>query len=236
MSYPLYIFFGLIPSAVWLIFYLRKDNHPESAKMILKVFFFGAISAIPVVLIEIGIEDLINDIGFNSSFITSILKIFIGVALIEEFVKYLVIRGKALKSAEFDEPVDVMIYMIVAALGFAAIENILILLSLGPKFVLLNAFSLSLFRFVGATFLHALCSGTLGYFLAMSFYRSKKRGIIFLKGLLIVTLLHGLYNFSIIELGTVLNLVIPILILLGLAIFTTIAFKRLKKLKSISKL
>ncbi|MFH1582649.1 MAG: PrsW family intramembrane metalloprotease [bacterium] len=225
-----------MPSAIWLLFYLRKDKHPESAKMVLKVFFFGVISAIPVVLIEMGIVDSINSMGFNSSFMVSVLKVFVGVALIEEFVKYLVVRGQALKSLEFDEPIDAMLYMIIAALGFAAAENILILFSLGPNFLLVNVFSLTIFRFAGATFLHALCSGALGYFLAMSFYESKKRGRIFLKGLLIVTLLHGLYNFSIIELGTIWNFVIPLSIILGLAIFVTIAFKRLKNLKSISKI
>lgn len=236
MSYPLYIFFGLAPSIIWLLFYLRKDVHPESAGMILKVFFFGFLAAFPVVLIEMGISETVNGLRLDSTFILAILKVFIGVAFIEEFVKYLVVRGEAFKSLEFDEPIDAVLYMIIAALGFAAAENVLILFSLGPKFLLGEVFSISVLRFVGATFLHALCSGTLGFFLAMSFYESKKRGRIFVLGMGFVTLLHGLYNFSIMEAEGKLSFLLPVIIILGLAVFLTLAFKRLKNLKSVSKI
>ena len=232
MNYILLISLGLAPSLVWLLYYLRKDQHPECIRMIMKVFLFGMISALPVVLIEMGIQGFLEESGIKSTLLLSILEIFLGVALIEEFVKYLVARGEAIRNLEFDEPVDVMIYMIIAALGFAAVENILILFSLDYEFIFINTF----FRFIGATFLHALCSGTLGYFVAMSFYENKKGGRIFFQGLLLVTLLHGLYNFSIIEIDNIFRFTIPIFIISGLAIFLAVAFKRLKQLKSISKI
>ena len=46
----------------------------------------------------------------------------------------------------------------------------MILFSLGPTFLFGETLSITLFRFLGATFLHALCSGVLGYFLALSFF------------------------------------------------------------------
>jgi RsiW-degrading membrane proteinase PrsW (M82 family) len=36
------------------------------------------------------------------------------------------VRLKALRDPEFDEPIDAMLYMIIVALGFATIENILV--------------------------------------------------------------------------------------------------------------
>jgi len=30
MIYALFVIFGLLPSVVWLLFYLKKDVHPES--------------------------------------------------------------------------------------------------------------------------------------------------------------------------------------------------------------
>lgn len=227
MSYSLYIIFGVLPSIIWLLFYLRKDSHPESNRMILKIFFYGMLVAIPAILIEMGFFELAFPVIFN---------IFIGVALIEEFLKYLVVKGKVLHDPEFDEPLDAMLYMIIAALGFAAVENILILFSLGPTFLLTETLSTTLFRFLGATFLHALCSGTLGYFLALSFFRTRKRGRLLLLGLLIATFLHGFYNFAIIEIEGYLTFLIPVLILLSLAIFVTFGFKRLKKIKSVCKI
>ena len=50
---------------------------------------------------------------------------FLWAALVEEVVKFMAIRFMILNDPEFDEPVDAMIYMITASLGFAAIENIL---------------------------------------------------------------------------------------------------------------
>jgi len=126
MTYPFYIFFGLAPSIIWLLFYLRKDAHPESNRMIIKIFFFGLLSALPAVFLEVGIFQEFNRLALPSIFIT-ILNVFIGVALVEEVLKYLVVRGKVVKSPELDEPLDLMLYMIIAALGFAALENILIL-------------------------------------------------------------------------------------------------------------
>lgn len=234
MNYLLPIIFGLIPSVIWLLFYLRKDKNPEPARMILKVFLFGFMAALPAVLIEMGIMDYINGLRIESLLLSSIITMFIGVAFTEEFLKYMVVRYQALKTKELDEPVDAMIYMIVSALGFAGAENILIFLSLGPGFFLTDALALGLFRFLGATFLHVLCSGTLGYFWALSAFEARKK--FFLAGILLVTLLHGLYNFSIIELEKPWNVSIPLLILGGLAIFLTKSFNKLKRLKSISKI
>lgn len=187
------------------------------------------IIALPVVLIEMGIIKFIGE--FNLPFLaTSILNMVLGVAFVEEFIKYLVVREKALNHREFDEPIDAIIYMITVAMGFAAIENILILFSLGPEFFLRETLSISAFRFLGATFLHALCSGTLGYFLALSI--CQKNTFLFVKGLLIATLLHGIYNSSIIGIKGAFSFLIPAIILLSLAIYLAFALKRLAKIRT----
>ena len=243
MSYSLYTFFGILPSVIWLMFYLKRDSHPEPKRMVLKIFFYGMLAAVPAVLLEIGILEEFKSLPAVfaqhpnfSPFLLSILNIFVAVALVEEFLKYLVVKGKVFNSSEFDEPLDIMLYMIISALGFAASENILILFSLGPTFLLEKTFSISVFRFFGATFLHALCSGLLGYFIALSFFETKNRIKLLIAGLGIATLLHGLYNFSIIEIEGNLAFFIPILILISLAIFTVLGLKKLKKLKSVCKI
>lgn len=236
MSYSLYILFGVLPSFIWLVYYLKKDLHPESKVMIAKIFFYGMLIALPTVFIEMGFFELTENgiLGFKlitDVFLISIFNIFLGVALAEESLKYLVIREKVLQNREFDEPVDAMIYMITAAMGFAAAENILILFSLGPAFVFEDVFTISFFRFIGATFLHALVSGTIGYFLAISFFRKEKRVKLLILGITIATLLHGLYNFSIIKIKGTSAILIPTLILIGLAVFITFAFEKVKNLK-----
>jgi RsiW-degrading membrane proteinase PrsW (M82 family) len=76
----------------------------------------------------------------------------------------------------------------------------------------------------------------MGYFLALSILETKKRTRLLFRGIILASLLHGLYNFSIIEIGGNLGFIIPIIILLGSAAFLTCGFKRLKKLKSVCKL
>ena len=235
MSYPFYIFFGLAPSIIWLLFYLRKDQHPESNRMVLKIFLYGLLAALPAVFLEVGIFQEFEKLPLSPALIT-ILNIFIGVALVEEVLKYLVVRGKVLNSSEFDEPLDIMLYMIIAALGFAALENILILFPLGPTFLLGQVFSISALRLVGATFLHALCSGMIGYFMALSFFETKKRTGLLILGLGISIFLHGLYNFSIMEAEGILKVLIPASIIVSLAFFVSFGFKKLKKIKGVCKL
>ena len=234
-TYIFYIIFGILPSLIWLLYYLREDVHPESAKMILKIFFFGALAALPAVLIEMGIFSAIQGVVLPAIFL-SIFNVFFGVALIEELLKFLVFKGKVLNSSEFDEPLDAVLYMIIAALGFAAAENTLILFSLGPVFMFQETLQVTLFRFIGATFLHALVSGLLGYFLALSFCEIKIRNKVRFIGILVATFLHGLYNFSIIEMDGPTALLIPSFILVSLAITLTLAFRHLKKIKSICKI
>ncbi len=247
MDYLFYIPFGILPSIIWLFFYLKKDVNPEPNRMILKIFFWGMLSTIPAVFLELGISSQIvklsaflaflNPNGISSEGILfSLLYVFIGVAMIEEVVKYLVVRQKVLKNSEMDEPVDVMLYMIIAALGFAALENIFVLMSLGSSFHLLDVSVLSGLRFVGATFLHALCSGMLGYFMALSFFKRKNRIKFIVIGLMVSVFFHGAYNFSIMKIDGVLKFLIPFIILISLAFFVSLGFQKLKKMKSICKI
>ena len=240
MNYSLCFAFALLPSIIWLLFFLRKDAHPESNRMVMKIFFWGMLVTSPAILIEMGFLNILERGMFGLEFkisgsIILILYIFIGIALVEEFLKYLVVKDKVLKNPEFDEPVDVMLYMIIAALGFAALENILILWPLTSSFYLFETFLVSAFRFIGATLLHALCSAMVGYFLALAIFYTKKRTRLILSGLTGAVVLHGLFNFSIITFEGSLKFILPSFILIGLAIFVSFGFKKLKKMKSVCR-
>lgn len=244
MPYYFCILFGIAPSFIWLAFYLRKDSHPESNPMILKVFFYGMLSAIPAVFLELGVLDQLKDLNLNP-YLVLLLTIFLVVALIEELLKYLVVKFKVFCSQELDEPMDVMLYMIIAALGFAASENLLVFLSFLPNFILEKALTISIFRLLGATFLHTLSSGILGYFLAMSIYKTKKRVPIFLLGFALAVMFHGFYNLPMMQMNEFITnpfnlsdsarIGIPTIILVFMAVFVTAGFNKLKKMKGSCK-
>ena len=241
----LYIIFGLLPSLIWLFYYLKKDLHPEPKRMILKIFLWGVFITIPVFIIQIGLAQLliaVKPFAFFGHFpvITEVLKWFFIIALTEEFFKYAVVKLNVFSNKEMDEPLDIMLYMVVAALGFAAAENILYLFSpignLSFDAVVQTAVVISIIRFLGATFLHTLCSALFGYFVALSFLKARNKIKLAFTGLLLATLLHGLYNFSIINLSWPFNVSIPVLIIVGLALFMLYDFDEIKKIKSICKL
>jgi RsiW-degrading membrane proteinase PrsW (M82 family) len=235
----LYIVFGVLPSLIWLFYYLRKDNLPESRLMILKIFAWGAVITLPVFFAQVGMANLLEKINLDP-FVASILYWFIVIAFSEEFFKYLIIRLKVINSYHLDEPIDVMIYMVVAALGFTAVENILYIFAPTGQYsftdLMQRTLLLSFVRFIGATFLHTLCSAVIGYLLALSLCKLKNKWIYMITGLFTATVLHGLYDFSIIGLKGDLKIYIPLTILVILAILTSLGFEHLKKLKSVCKL
>jgi hypothetical protein len=93
-----------------------------------------------------------------------------------------------------------------------------------------------------------LTSGTLGFFLALSFYEPKKSlkdFLYFPTGISLATLLHGLYNLSIMKISESYELLnsdffifssLIVMILGGLAISVIVGFKKLKKMKSVCKI
>jgi RsiW-degrading membrane proteinase PrsW (M82 family) len=236
MKLFLFIILALLPSLIWLAFYLRKDKHPEPNKMIVRVFLLG-ILAVPIAgLLEqgffIGLEKI--------NLVQKIALLIIGFALIEEVLKYLVVKFGVLKNPEFDEPVDAMIYLIVAALGFAAAENIYLLIQAYPADMpIASALEFIATRFLGATFLHALASAIVGYFLAVSLLiKSRVRKFFIWLGLLTATVLHSIFNYIII-LHSRATIDIPgrnlylLILLVVMALVVSLMFKKINKHRSV---
>jgi len=247
MHLTIYILFGILPSLVWLSYYLRKDLHPEPKRTILKLFIYGALLTIPVFIVQVGLSELLNQVKMSGildgwPIIADILKWFVVIAFTEEFLKYFVVRQVIIKESTLDEPLDIMLYMVVVALGFAAVENMLYLFSpidhnyLNVNKLLETTIAISFIRFIGATFLHTLCSALIGYFLAIASLRDRKRKLLVGSGILLASLLHGLYDFSIITLARPMNFIVPLLIIMGLVIFMIYDFDEIKKVKGICKL
>lgn len=205
---------GILPTLIWLSFWLKEDEDPEPRRL-LAIAFLGGICAIPLALIlsalwralflqTAGIQSIDNVINMLSgaletrSFIIG-FAFFAGLAFLEEYAKYFFARFFIFWRHDFNEPADAMIYLISTGLGFAAVENVLYLIKpfgLG----LYPGFEISALRFIGATPLHALSSALIGYFLARSFFKSQqsKEFSLFL-GLGAATLLHTLFNLFILR-------------------------------------
>jgi len=250
MHYPFYILLGLLPSLIWLSFYLRKDKHPEPNSMIVKIFIWGILLAPLAIILELFLIWLLNPtLDFSSllsrttqnGFLKIILAATLIPALVEEYLKYAVVKFKVLKNSVFDEPVDTMLYCIIAGLGFAAVENLLILFKISfPSFG--EAFTTIGLRFLGATLVHALASGIVGYWLARGLLYTKERKKLILIGLTIAIIFHSCYNYLTITLFNqetfgqkIIFLSLIASLLIATALLVSYYFRKLKKQQAICK-
>ena len=207
LTIPLFVFIGLLPSVAWLIFYIREDlRHPLPMKFILLAFILGGIMTFLVLPIQLALNKQLPLIGVETYSLIS----FLILGGVEEFFKFAAVYFFIHKRRAFDEPLHAMIYMITAALGFAAVENVASVFQAADSslfnIAILEALVL---RFVGATLLHSLTSGLVGYYWGLNFIKQGRSFVLhherelrpLIKGLIIASLLHAVFNWLIIETG-----------------------------------
>ena len=138
---------GILPSILWLKFWFKEDKHQEPRSLIFKVFIFGMLCVPAAVLLEKGVSTFIPDYTFLS---------FVLWAIIEEGLKFAAAYFPALRTRFTDEPIDMVLYMMTAALGFSALENSLFLLGPLSEGNFIKGLATLDFRFIGASLLHIL--------------------------------------------------------------------------------
>ncbi len=238
MTHLLLLLFAILPGLLWLLYYLRKDKHPEPKKLIVLVFFIGALFAIFGYFFQQYLSSLFSLLEDNflsfALFFVYFHKFFI-IAFTEEFLKYLSFSLTMKKNTELDEPIDIIIYMITAAMGFATLENIIIFFSLDTTVISFTEIvKISLLRLFSGTLLHLFSSGILGVFIVY-FYRFNKPIILF-SGFLVATFLHGLYNMIASRIEADPTLFAPLLIFFftSLSLILSFGIKRANRMQAVS--
>ncbi|MDD5068410.1 MAG: PrsW family glutamic-type intramembrane protease [Candidatus Pacebacteria bacterium] len=182
---------GFIPALFWLWFWLREDTiHPEPRGLIVLAFFAGMIAA-PLAL---PLEKYVSSHGFGNGLT------FLLWAVIEESLKFFAAYVAALGKKNMNEPVNALIYLITAALGFSAIENTFFLMQPLAAGNIVETLLTGNLRFIGASLLHTVSSAMVGLFIALAFYKKEgTKKLYILYGLFFAIILHTLFNFFIIE-------------------------------------
>lgn len=231
---------GLLPPLVWLYFWLKEDLHPEPQKRIIFTFLAGMLS----VFFALWIEEMIYFLETSAGIIKTSAGIVILLALwaiVEELVKFIAAYYGGIKRAECDEPIDEPIYLITAALGFAAMENILFLTKTiekanGVEF--LPALLTGDLRFIGANLLHVVTSAFIGIALSVCFFHHHSKVRNFIGGFFIASVLHFLFNYLIIKEAGEMNvlqitkIMLPLWAIVVVIILILEKVKRLKNIKS----
>lgn len=239
---------GILPSIVWLLFWMREDKKNPEPFGSLALAFMGGVAA---VFISLFLEKLFFNIDpvtlFTGDFFHPILEWFRSIAvqknialnrfllviffapIIEEVSKFVMAYFFALRSKDNDEPLDPIIYMITTALGFAAMENMLFLIDPISKNDIISSILTGNMRFVGAMLLHTVSSATIGVFISFNFFKKKIReDLLIFVGILVAILIHSIFNYFMI--GNP-NYFIILEVIWIVVIMILLAFEKIKRIK-----
>lgn len=172
---------AVIPAVMWTFIFLSKTPEKENRRVVILTFVAGMFSVTPILAYKYlwqyfpGINAFIYTNSVEGNFFVSVLSIpvsivltFMLVGVIEEFMKHIVVRmtdDKKLRTID-----DAIIFSIIAALGFAFVENTMyffyIWLFQNTENLVISFF----FRTVFSTFAHVLFSGMYGYFYGVAHF------------------------------------------------------------------
>ena len=213
---------GVLPALLWLWFWLKEDSaRPEPRGLILFSFIAGMAGVIVVFPLE----------QFAYARLGGGLLLLLSWAFIEEIVKYLVTVYADLRTRFFDEPIDAPIYFITVALGFSALENVLFMLASFNNGEFMGGLITGNLRFLGATLLHVVASGSIGIALGFAFYKSRIIKVIAtITGLTVAIAAHTAFNFFILQNHRKDTLIVLSVLWVGVIVLLYL-FERLKKIK-----
>lgn len=173
--------------AISMYIYFKDKHEKEPLKLLVISFVFGVLSVIPtVVLSQIG-HYFFDFNPRSSSFYFSLISCVVGIGLIEEYSKFIFVRYYTYNKEDFNEPFDGIVYCVMVSMGFATIENILYVYEGGQAVAWTRMFT--------AVPMHAIFAIIMGYYMGIQkFYNKKSYALI---GLLYASVLHGVYDFVI---------------------------------------
>ena len=194
------LFLTILPTIFLGVYIYKKDLYEkESPKLLFSLFLAGIGATIVTIVISVFMEKIAPFFAadtldiINYSYLELFIYVFIGIALVEEFSKWIFVKKITWRSREFNSLYDAIVYCVFVSLGFATIENLLYALEISTvQTVLLRA--------VLAVPGHAFDGVFMGYYLGraklFTLYKEEKKSKKALTlSLLVPTILHGAYDF-----------------------------------------
>jgi RsiW-degrading membrane proteinase PrsW (M82 family) len=205
---------SVLPCALWLWYFSSRSLYKRAARGVLGVTFaLGALATIPALVLNLAGQSLFIDL-FGRIDRSHILTLLFVVGPVEELLKLLVVYFYAYRRKEFDEPLDGVIFSATAALGFAAAENVFYLARNDPALVLL--------RGPLSNPGHALFSALWGLSLSKAKAAPNMAGErlpIVARGFLMASLLHSLFDLSLLGADRLSAVFFALLIAVMVALF-----------------
>lgn len=226
---------AIIPSLVWLAYFLKRDKKPEPRRFLFLAFVVGG--ALAALASQAENNWFFSFVQNNSNIKVGSFLFFVFYPLVEEVFKFLAGRISTIKNKYFlDEKTDPMVYMITSALGFAAFENLKIFFSIVlegsteslfgldsldiSQVMMITLISTAFLRFISTVLLHALSSGILGFFwgsIRLTNQKLKMTLISIPTGIILATCIHAIFNYLVAGLMSNFIFAIPLIITLLIA-------------------
>lgn len=170
-------------------YFYRKDKlEPEPKKLIAYTFFLGMLIVIPAAILEGAIEGVQQGFFTKGTVLYTAIDTFIIVGPVEEFLKFCVVWQIIYPKDDFNEPMDGIIYASAAALGFATLENLGYMSSMGWEVIGI--------RGPLSTLGHVLFASFWGIALGFAKFESPEEGKkLIVRGVLLAMFTHGLFDF-----------------------------------------
>lgn len=192
MENPIVLIAAAVAPVILLCFFIySRDRHKEPKTLLAKLFGFGLLSTIPVVIVELVVSIFFSTEN-SKTYVNLFINVFVSVAAVEEGFKWIFTKRVGYDGKEFDEIYDIIVYAVFVSLGFACLENILYVFNYGFSNALLRALT--------------SIPGHTCFAIAMGFYLSKakiaslngnkklyKKNVIL--SLLVPMLFHTAYDF-----------------------------------------
>ncbi len=213
------------PSILWLSFFLREDLHPIPRRLLIYAFGAGALSSLFILTFQFIFHELV------ASRVDTLVIPLLGLAVIEEVFKFSAAYFAVWRDRNFSEPMDAMVFTLIAALGFASVENIFALAGAADALDFSSLYSIGyvvLVRFLGATMLHGLAAGIVGYYWAKAAFKGPFFRFI-LTGLLIAIVVHTAFNYLVLTYQGKDLLLYPALFLVIILFFVITDFEILRE-------
>jgi RsiW-degrading membrane proteinase PrsW (M82 family) len=180
---------ALFGSLIWLLVIRWWDVfEKEPLPMCVLSIVLGALVAHGVFILHDVLSSW-QHIGLNGNLINDLLYCIFAIGLVEELVKIFPVFLVLVLTRHIDEPADWFVYGGLSALGFSTLENYFYLSELGSQVA------------VGRTFVSTPLHIALTGMLALSIPEARQRGwnlfLTFGASLIVVSIVHGIYDFFI---------------------------------------
>lgn len=183
--------FASAPAAAGLFFiYIRDKYEKEPWRMLFLGLLFGLYTAAVVYAAGSWME--VTFPHEESPLYTA----FISSAGVEEVIKFLFLFLLIWCNRNFNEPLDGIVYGVFVALGFAWVENIIYV-----THPVLGGYETAGSRALLSVPGHGLFGVLMGYYMGLAKFSGRKRELV--RALGMPYLAHGLYNYFLLEKGTV---------------------------------